>query len=328
MKLDSLTLPAPALAASKTNCASRRATRCPSRWSTAIRLIAVKEFSDRFRSGWVIACMSVWLGAIGLTSFLGLLQIGRLGVQGYDRTVVSLLNLIQYLVPLLGLLLGHDLLVSENEERTLRVILASGVSRTGLLLGKLVGGCLSLAAPLLLGFLITGVAIGLSARDRAVAPFVELVFSGLGLGIVFLAVGLAVSTFSRTRVQALVLALLAWCFAVFAFDLVALGWLVSSRGPAAARDIELVCDAAHVNAGADIHSTLDSGARPNLPSAASAGSPALGWLALNPVDLFRAVNLAAQLQFRVPAVTTMLSMAFWLAVPVGAALWRFRRIDL
>src|SRR2546423_9240276 len=89
-----------------------------------VGLIATKEFSDRLRSGWVIACMLVWLGAIGLTSFLGLLQIGHLGVQGYERTVVSLLNLVQYLVPLLALLLGHALMVSENEERTLRLILA------------------------------------------------------------------------------------------------------------------------------------------------------------------------------------------------------------
>ena len=28
-----------------------------------IRLIALKEFGDRFRSGWVIACIVVWLGA-------------------------------------------------------------------------------------------------------------------------------------------------------------------------------------------------------------------------------------------------------------------------
>ena len=46
-----------------------------------IWIIAAKEFSDRFRSGWVIACVLVWLGAIGLTSFLGLLQIGRITVK-------------------------------------------------------------------------------------------------------------------------------------------------------------------------------------------------------------------------------------------------------
>src|SRR5262245_2739564 len=101
-----------------------------------IRLLAFKEFGDRFRSGWVIACVLVWLGAISLTSFMGLAQIGQIGVQGYERTVISLLNLVQYLVPLLGLLLGHDLIVGEAEERTLRFVLASGVNRRNLLLGK------------------------------------------------------------------------------------------------------------------------------------------------------------------------------------------------
>lgn len=62
-----------------------------------VAMLAAKEFGDRLRSGWVIGCVLVWLGAIGLTSFFGLLQIGQIGLQGYERTVISLLNLVQYL---------------------------------------------------------------------------------------------------------------------------------------------------------------------------------------------------------------------------------------
>lgn len=91
-------------------------------------LLAGKEFGDRLRSGWVLACVLVWLGAVIFTSLFGLVQIGHVGLQGYERTVVSLLNLVQYLVPLLGLLLGHDLVVGEREERTLPLLLAAGVS--------------------------------------------------------------------------------------------------------------------------------------------------------------------------------------------------------
>src|SRR5512140_1522582 len=109
---------------------------------TQLGIIGWKEFADRLRSGWVIACALVWLGAIALTSLFGLVQIGRIGVQGYERTVMSLLNLVQYLVPLLALLLGHDLLVSEREEKTLALILAGGVPRHLLLMGKFLGGCL------------------------------------------------------------------------------------------------------------------------------------------------------------------------------------------
>ena len=290
--------------------------------------VATKEFGDRFRSGWVLACMVVWLGAIGLTSFLGLLQIGRIGVQGYERTVVSLLNLVQYLVPLLGLLLGHDLIVSETEEGTLRLILAAGISRAKVLWGKFLGGCLGLAMPLLVGFVIAGAVIGVVARDSSFSPFLRLAISGLTLGTVFLAVGLAISTFSRTRVQALVLALLTWCLAVFVFDLVALGWILSAKSSVAEHEIEVVCDAMHVNAAADIHSDFDNPTELQGRSTRIHTTSSLGWLMVNPVDLFRANNLAKQMEFRVPPATTLLAVTLWLASALGASLWKLRRTDL
>jgi ABC-type transport system involved in multi-copper enzyme maturation permease subunit len=293
-----------------------------------VALLATKEFGDRLRSGWVLACVLVWLGAIGLTSCFGLLQIGRIGVQGYERTVISLLNLVQYLVPLLGLLLGHDLIVSEADERTLRLTLASGVSRMRLVLGKFLGGCLTLSVPLVLGFVIAGVAIGVAAKDRGCGPFLRLAFSGLGLGVVFLAIGLTLSSFSRTRVQALVLALLAWCAAVFVFDLVALGVLVSTQAPAATREIEVVCDATHVNAAADLHSAYDEVPDAAARAAAVSPAPTLGWLALNPVDVFRALNLPQSTGVRVPRRLPWLTTALWLTVALGGSLWRLRRADL
>ena len=45
-------------------------------------IIARKEFRDRLQSGWIIACMVVWLAVISLTSLFGLLQIGHIGLQG------------------------------------------------------------------------------------------------------------------------------------------------------------------------------------------------------------------------------------------------------
>ena len=293
-----------------------------------IRLIATKELSDRFRSGWVIACALVWLGAIGLTSFLGLLPIGRMGVLGYERTVISLLNLVQYLVPLLGLLLGHDLIVGENEERTLRPVLAAGVSRRTLLFGKWFGGCLSLGTPLLLGFALAGSVIGLATNDHAIASFLRLAVSGLSLGIAFLTIGFSISTFCRTRVQSLVLALLTWCVAVFVFDLVALGCFISAKSPAAVHVLEVVCDATHINGVADIHAEFDISNDRNSSRIEQHPPASLGWLAVNPVDLFRATNLTTQLNIHVPPLTNALALACWLGFTLGVSSWRFRRIDL
>lgn len=293
-----------------------------------VSIIAAKEFGDRFRSGWVIACVLVWLGAIGLTSFFGMLQIGQIGMQGYERTVISLLNLVQYVVPLLGLLLGYDLIVSEREEQTLRLIVAGGVSRSRLLLGKFLGGCLTLAVPLTLGFAVAGTVIGLAAKDNGFGPFLKLAVSGLVLGILFLGLGLMISTFSRTRVQALVLALLTWCLVVFVFDLVALGVLVSTKSTAAAYEIEFVCDATHVNAAADLHSAYDNVTDQPARATLANPTPSIGWLAINPVDLFRALNLPQQTGIRVPAISTILAVACWLIITLGASLWRLRRADL
>ena len=309
--------------------AKKQSVPChPGAWNH-IRLIGQKEFGDRLRSGWVLACILVWLGAIGLTSFLGLLQVGQIGVQGYERTVISLLNLVQYLVPLLGLLLGHDLVVGENEERTLRLVVAGGVSRARLLLGKFLGGVLTLAVPLTLGFTLAGTVIGFAAKDHGIAPFIRLAVSGLALGILCLGMGLMISTFCRTRVQALVTALLVWCLLVFVFDLVALGLVVSTKSPAAAREIELVCDAMHVNAAADLHSEFDTISSPTLQQSntPTPHSASLGWLAINPVDLFRAINLPRETG-GVPALLTLASVSGWLAFTLGASFWKLRRTDL
>jgi Cu-processing system permease protein len=292
-----------------------------------ICLIAFKEFSDRFRSGWVLACVLVWLGAIGLTSFLGLLQIGHIGVQGYERTVISLLNLVQYLVPLLGLLLGFDLIVNEREEGTLRFVLAQGVGRSRLLFGKFFGACLTLTVPLVLGFAIAGTVIGVASKDDSIAPFLRLAISGLMLGIIFLSVGLMISTFCRTRVQALVIALLTWCVVVFVFDLVALGVIVSTQSRNAAQEIEVLCDTTHVNAAADIHSAFDNVSE-RKTEIAVAKSSSIGWLALNPVDLFRAVNLSPQLELRTPTLMIFSVMTLWLAGALSLSVWKLRRTDL
>jgi Cu-processing system permease protein len=292
----------------------------------SILVIGLKEFRDRLRSGWVAACMLAWVGVISLTSLFGLIQMGRIGVQGYERTTASLLNLAQYLVPLLALLAGHDLIVREREDRTLHLILGSGVARWRLLLGKFLGGIFTIAVPLVTGFLIAGALIGTAAHDATFAPFLRLAASTIALGIVFAGIGLLASTFARSRVQALVCALLAWGVAVFAFDLAALGVIVSTRAVPASHELDLICDATHVNAQADLHASFDE------PAAAvkqPASRPAaFRWLWINPVDVFRAVNLPGGLSAFVSPAAALGWLGAWVAFSLGAALWRFERMDL
>ena len=291
-----------------------------------ISTIALKEFRDRLRSGWIIACILIWLAAILLTSFFGLIQIGRIGVQGYERTTISLLNLAQYLAPLLGLLIGHDVIVREREDRTLHLIIASGASRTALALGKVFGSALTVMVPLISGAVIAGTLVGVAARDASIAPFLKLSISTITVGIIFAAIGVVISVFARSRIQALVSALLIWGVAVFAFDLVALGIIVSNKAPQASKEIELICDATHVNSEADIHSGFDT---------VSAGAPVHSeqeqrpfWIWFNPIDIFRIINLPPAINLSVSTASALASAACWMALTLAAATWRLNRIDL
>ncbi len=302
----------------------------PHRSSAArqVCLLAWKEANDRYRSGWVLISAVVWLGAIGLTSVFGQIQIGRIGIQGYERTAISLLNLAQYFVPLLGLLLGHDLIVGERESGTLALLVASGVPRQRLMLGKYVGAVVTLGFPLVLGFVIAGAAIGGASSAAGSAVFVRLGISAVLLGGVFVAIGLWISTVCATRVRALVVALLTWCAAVFVFDLVAMGILLSSRATSAATEIEAVCEVTGQHPIEDIHSAYNTPEVP--PKAGSMASPrdGLGWVLLNPIDLFRAVNLP-ELAGRTPSAALALGVfGAWIAASLGVSIRSFQRCDL
>jgi Cu-processing system permease protein len=288
--------------------------------------IAFKEFRDRLRSGWVIACVAIWLAAILLTSFFGLIQIGRIGAQGYERTTASLLNLTQYLAPLLGLLVGHDVIIREREERTLHLILACGIRRAYLPIAKFLGAALTVSLPLLAGFVVAGALIGAASHDVDFVPFFKMTVTAVALGIIFAGIGTVVSTIARSRVQALVCALLAWGIAVFAFDLAALGIIVSQKAPQSSQEIEVVCDATHVNAQADIHSAFDTTSE--SPKTNKSSPSQITWLFLNPVDVFRVINLPRSAQVSLPLTGAFACATVWIALSLVVATMSFKVIDL
>lgn len=290
-------------------------------------IIARKEAGERMRNGWVLAGVVVWLGAICLTSAFGLVQVGRIGFQGYDRTVVSLLNLVQYLVPLLGLLLGHDAVVGEREGRTLPLVLAAGAARRQFALGKLLGAALALSFPLVAGFALSAFLIMAGAGGRDFFSFVRLAGTSLALGLVFVAVGWWLSAVCASRVKALVIALLVWGFTVFAFDLAALGLFVAVESPSVAAEIEMLCDPMHVAATAsDLHAVYED--PPIAEDRPAPGGPVRwSWLWLNPVDLFRAVNLSGLAGREFSPVAALAGWVGWCVCLVALGLRSMSRLD-
>ena len=271
----------------------------------ALLIVAGKEFRDGLRNRWVLSITLVFaLLAMGLAYF-GASASGMVGFTSLATTIVSLASLAIFLIPLIALLLAYDTIVGEDEQGTLLLLLTYPLGRTQLLAGKFLGHAAILAVSTAVGFGIAALLIGLLSGelgDPALwQAFGFFILTAVLLGWVFIAIAYIASVIASEKSRAAGAALLVWFWFVLVFDLLLLGALVATKG------------------------THGGDWMPYL-------------LLLNPTDVFRLANLAGFEAARSytglaavatgpmfePAVLTGILLA-WVAAPLAAALWLFRR---
>ncbi len=200
---------------------------------SAVLAIAGKELREGLRNRWVVAITAL-LGVLALAlSFLGSAPTGETGASALDVMVVSLSSLTIFLIPLIALLLSHDAIVGEVERGTLLLLLSYPVARWQIILGKVVGHLAILAGATVVGYGVAGVALGVlggAEAARGWAAFALMVGNSVGLGAAFLAIGYAISAFSRERGVAAGLAVGVWLLFALVYDMVVLGALVVDQG--------------------------------------------------------------------------------------------------
>jgi len=122
--------------------------------------------------------------------------------------------IIRVVLSLLALLLSYDAISGERETGTLAVMLSNSVPRHHILLGKIIGGMISIAIPLAAG-LLTGLIVvllyGSSALNGSEWTRIGLVFlcSLLYLSAIFM-LGVLVSARTRGSATSLVILLFIW----------------------------------------------------------------------------------------------------------------------
>src|SRR5215467_7111437 len=116
----------------------------------SIITIARQELIISLRNRSIISFAAVF-GVLALAiSYFGTVTAGAAGLQGFERTAASLLSLVLYLVPLLGLMLG-TLNVSADRASN-ELLFAQPVTRTEILYGRLLGLFAAMCAPMIAGF--------------------------------------------------------------------------------------------------------------------------------------------------------------------------------
>lgn len=137
----------------------------------------------------------------------------------------SFVSVVSFLVPLVAIGIGFDLVNSERNQRTLSRILAQPIYRDALLFGKFLAGLLTMAIMLValwllvigLGILMLGLPPGPEEVTRAFAMlFVTVIYAG-----VWLALALLFSIIFRSPATAALAALGLWLFLTILWPLLA-----------------------------------------------------------------------------------------------------------
>jgi ABC-2 type transport system permease protein len=187
-------------------------------------VVTLKELSDHLTS-WRMLVLE-WL--IAITAFVSVYgaikQISestaedpflllRLFTRGTPLPFVSILS---FLVPLVSIGIGFDLVNSEHNQRTLSRVLSQPIYRDALLFGKFLAGLATMAISLLaLWLLLIGIGLytlGVPPGSEEVARALVFLFVTIAYAGVWLALALLLSVLFRSAATAALVALGIWLF--------------------------------------------------------------------------------------------------------------------
>jgi Cu-processing system permease protein len=204
-----------------------------------ISILALKEVRDGLRNRWVAVSILV-LTALSLALyFLGSAATGATRADSLAVTLVNLVSLLVYLLPLIALMLSFDALVGEFERGTMLLLVTYPVARWQIVIGKFLGHMAILLFAILVGCGSTALIIVLTGDDAAqdwVAYGLMMASSWL-LGGVFVALGYLISTLVRERATAVGAAVGLWLSMVVLYDLGLLGALLADADQAISQQL-------------------------------------------------------------------------------------------
>jgi Cu-processing system permease protein len=186
-----------------------------------VTVVAREEYRRALESRWLFG-FTVLLTALVLgLSFFGLAQSREVGFQGFARVTLSLMNLVLFIVPLTGLVLGVTSIVGGGE--TLALLLAQPVSRGEVLVGKFLGLAAAITVAQAVAFGGGGAVVAMAAGADQIAGFATLTGLSVVLGWLTVSAALCIAVILPDRLKAMSAALLLWLVMVVAYDLVVLG---------------------------------------------------------------------------------------------------------
>ena len=186
-----------------------------------ISVVARDEFRRSLEGRWMFGFTALLVVLVLGLSFFGLAQSREVGFQGFARVTLSLMNLVLFIVPLTGLVLGVTSMTGGSS--SLPLLLAQPIGRGEVLVGKLAGLALALTAAQAVAFGGGGLVVAFQAGAEQATAFAVLAGLSIVLGWLTVSLALCLSVLWPDRLRAMSAALGMWLLMVVAYDLAVLG---------------------------------------------------------------------------------------------------------
>lgn len=171
-----------------------------------MRKVLKYSFYDLVRSRWIYGYFLFYLVVT-----LGLLYFSN----DLARTIISLMNIVLILTPLIGILFGS--LYYYNSKEFNELLLALPLKRSSIFMGKYFGLSLSLSVSFLLGIGIPALVHGAFYSGQFITLLLLMV-SGLMLTFIFTGIAFIVSIRFENAVKGFGIAIFIWLFMALIYD--------------------------------------------------------------------------------------------------------------
>ena len=198
--------------------------------TSPVCVIAKKEIQDSLRNRWVLFISLIFLILSLSVTFAGSAVAGHLALPQLDALISSLSTISVFIIPLAAMLVSYDAFVGEDESGTLLLLLSYPITRLQILMGKLLGHSLIMSVTIGSAFSLTALLL-LVCGDYEVAKtltqFGQFIVSSILLAIAFILLGYIVSLKSTEKAKAVASILFVWFVFVLIYDLLLLTILVA-----------------------------------------------------------------------------------------------------
>ncbi len=132
-----------------------------------------------------------------------------------SKAVITLMNVIIILVPLIGTIFG--VMYYYNSKEFTELLLAQPVKRSSIFLGQYFGVALSLAMSLIIGLGLPFIIYGIF-NSETIGNFVLLLVTGASLTLIFTALAFVIALVNDNKIKGFGYAILLWLFLAVIYD--------------------------------------------------------------------------------------------------------------